>query len=107
MRQCRPAPLTGSAGRCGAIGARRRILTGDRRAMTAKTACLRLLLLALILACPAAASAKAAPEAREQITLSFAPVVKKVAPAVVNIYTRTVVEQRSSPLFADPFFRRF
>ena len=85
----------------------RRFLTGDRQAMTAKTACLRLLLLALVLACPAAASAKAAPDTREQITLSFAPVVKKVAPAVVNIYTRTVVEQRSSPLFADPFFRRF
>jgi len=47
------------------------------------------------------------PEAREQISYSFALVVKKAAPAVVNIYTRTVVEQRSSPLFADPFFRRF
>ncbi|MGO8868802.1 MAG: DegQ family serine endoprotease [Alphaproteobacteria bacterium] len=66
-----------------------------------------LLLLALVLACPLAAGAKVVPEAREQVSYSFAPVVKKVAPAVVNIYTRTVVEQRSSPLFADPFFRRF
>ncbi len=56
----------------------------------------------------AEAAGKIAPESRQQITYSFAPVVKKAAPAVVNIYTRTVVEQQpSSPLFADPFFRRF
>jgi Do/DeqQ family serine protease len=49
------------------------------------------------------------PDSRQQITLSFAPVVKQVAPAVVNIYTRTVVQSRQaqSPLFDDPFFRRF
>jgi Do/DeqQ family serine protease len=55
----------------------------------------------------AVAAGKVAPENREQITFSFAPVVKKVAPAVVNIYTRTVVEQPTSPLQSDPFFRRF
>ena len=55
----------------------------------------------------ALAAGKATPENREQITFSFAPVVKKVSPAVVNIYTRTVVEQPSSPLQKDPFFRRF
>jgi serine protease Do len=53
------------------------------------------------------AVAKMAPDSREQITYSFAPVVKKVAPAVVNVYTRTKVERPSSPLLADPFFRRF
>jgi Do/DeqQ family serine protease len=49
------------------------------------------------------------PDSRQQITLSFAPVVKRVAPAVVNIYTRTVVQARQaqSPLLDDPFFRRF
>ena len=47
------------------------------------------------------------PTSREQITLSFAPLVKRVEPAVVNIYTRSVVQQRTSPLFADPFFRQF
>ena len=62
-------------------------------------------LLAMALAGPAAA--RAVPDSREQITLSFAPVVKKVAPAVVNIYTRKVIEQRNSPLFSDPFFSRF
>ena len=86
----------------------RETLLDDSAVMTFRTAWPKfLLLLALVLACPLAAGAKVVPEAREQVSYSFAPVVKKVAPAVVNIYTRTVVEQRSSPLFADPFFRRF
>jgi serine protease Do len=55
----------------------------------------------------ARADEPAVPTSREQITLSFAPLVKRVEPAVVNIYTRAVVEQRVSPLFADPFFRQF
>jgi Do/DeqQ family serine protease len=40
---------------------------------------------------------------------SLAPIVKKAAPAVVNIATRgTVREQRPrNPLLEDPFFRRF
>ena len=33
------------------------------------------------------ASAKSVPETQAQIQLSFAPLVKKVKPAVVNIYT--------------------
>jgi len=48
------------------------------------------------------------PSSRDQITLSYAPLVKRAAPAVVNIYTKTIVEQRRvSPLFSDPFFKRF
>jgi serine protease Do len=40
---------------------------------------------------------------------SFAPVVKKAAPSVVNIYSTHVVHMRSSrnPFFDDPFFRQF
>jgi len=40
---------------------------------------------------------------------SFAPVVKKVAPSVVTIYSTKTVKQNlsMSPLFSDPFFRRF
>jgi serine protease DegQ len=37
---------------------------------------------------------------------SLAPVLEKVTPSVVNIYTRTRVQVRS-PLMNDPFFRRF
>ncbi len=49
------------------------------------------------------------PEDREQMHLTFAPLVKKAAPAVVNIYTSRVVEERRrlSPFFDDPFFRQF
>src|SRR5690606_27607116 len=48
------------------------------------------------------------PQSRQQITWSFAPLVQRAAPAVVNIYTRRVVRDRGpSLLFNDPFFRRF
>ena len=55
-----------------------------------------------------AAQSRAVPESPDQITLSFAPVVKRVAPAVVNIFTRKIVNQQQvSPFFDDPFFKRF
>ncbi len=48
------------------------------------------------------------PNTRGQVMLSFAPVVRKVAPAVINIYSRKVERSSArSPLFDDPFFRRF
>ncbi len=50
---------------------------------------------------------RAAPESREQMQMSFAPVVKKVSPAVVNIYTKRVVTQRVSPFMNDPLFQQF
>jgi Do/DeqQ family serine protease len=55
----------------------------------------------------AKAAESVVPSTREQVTLTFAPVVKKAAPAVVNIYTRRVVRSQNTPLFNDPFFRRF
>ena len=42
-----------------------------------------------------------------QIQYSFAPIVKRIAPAVVNVYASRVVEQSQSPFISDPFFRRF
>jgi Do/DeqQ family serine protease len=53
--------------------------------------------------------AKRLPESQAEVRLSFAPLVKEVAPAVVNIYARRVVQERQlvAPLFNDPFFRRF
>ena len=47
------------------------------------------------------------PTSRQQVTMTFAPVVKRAAPAVVNIYTRKVVQTRAPALFNDPFFQRF
>ncbi len=50
--------------------------------------------------------ARQVPASTAQVALSFAPVVKQVAPAVVNIYTARVVQQRNA-LASDPFFRNF
>ena len=62
----------------------------------------------LLLAGPGQADTKVVPASSPQLQYSFAPLVKQAAPAVVNIYTRKVVEQVvRSPLFDDPFFRRF
>ncbi len=47
------------------------------------------------------------PNSAATIQLSFAPVVKTTAPAVVNVYAKRVVAQRDQGLLADPFFRRF
>ena len=48
------------------------------------------------------------PSSQQEIQLSFAPLVKQTAPAVVNIFTtKTVQSRRFSPLFDDPFFRQF
>ena len=44
------------------------------------------------------------PDSRSQLTLSFAPIVKEVAPAVVNIYAERMVSERVSPFANDPFF---
>jgi Do/DeqQ family serine protease len=41
-----------------------------------------------------------------ELRLSYAPVVKRVAPAVVNVYAAKVVRNQN-PLFDDPIFRRF
>jgi Do/DeqQ family serine protease len=58
-------------------------------------------------AAPAPESAVAAvPQGREAIRLSFAPIVKRVAPAVVNVYATSRVQVRS-PFEGDPFFERF
>ena len=66
------------------------------------------LALALALGMPARAADPGVPISREQIALSYAPVVKRATPAVVNIYSRKEVPTRVfTPLFDDPFFRRF
>ena len=47
------------------------------------------------------------PQAKGDEILSFAPVVRKAAPAVVNVYASRTDAQPQNPLFADPVFRRF
>jgi serine protease Do len=65
------------------------------------------LLALLVLAAPALAQTRVAPQSREQLQFSFAPIVRKTAPAVVNVYSRRTVRSAASPLFDDPLFRRF
>ena len=65
-------------------------------------------LVALCLACALALPAQARiPFSKEEITLSFAPLVKDATPAVVNIYAKRIVETRSSPFANDPIFSEF
>ncbi len=47
------------------------------------------------------------PQSMNQVQLTFAPVVKKVAPAVVNVYARSIVRQQVNPFVNDPFFQQF
>jgi Do/DeqQ family serine protease len=55
-----------------------------------------------------AEDARVAPQSKAQVTLSFAPVVKKAAPAVVNVYAQRVEKlPPRNPLFDDPVFQRF
>lgn len=54
------------------------------------------------------AAERVAPTSNAELQLSYAPLVRRTAPAVVNIYARKVVRRTfRSPLFNDPFFRRF
>ena len=62
------------------------------------------LLLAALLPMTAVAALPAAVDGKE--LPSLAPVLERVTPSVVNVYTRTRVQVRS-PLMEDPFFRRF
>ena len=64
--------------------------------------------LVVVMSLSTGAVAKDAPRSRDQIILSFAPLVRQTGPAVVNIFAKTeVAERRTSPLFDDPFFRQF
>ncbi|TWT05709.1 Do family serine endopeptidase [Reyranella sp. CPCC 100927] len=65
------------------------------------------LFLAAGLAAPALALAQTLPANREQMQLSFAPLVKRASPAVVNIYTKTRIKTQRPSFLDDPVFRRF
>ncbi|MBB6179302.1 DegQ family serine endoprotease [Pseudorhizobium flavum] len=66
-------------------------------------------LAAFLLLQPVAAHAqaeKAVPKSQSDIQLSFAPLVKQTAGAVVNVYAERVV-QRLNPFAGDPLFEQF
>ncbi len=55
---------------------------------------------------PAAAQERRVPLSPADVRLSYAPIVQRVAPAVVNVYAAKVIQNRN-PLLDDPVFRRF
>jgi len=67
-------------------------------------------LLVLLAASPALAQDRLqdrrVPSSQAELRLSYAPIVQRVQPAVVNVYAAKVV-QNHNPLLDDPIFRRF
>jgi Do/DeqQ family serine protease len=54
----------------------------------------------------AAAQDRRVPASAADVKLSYAPIVQRVQPAVVNVYAAKTVQNRN-PLLDDPIFRRF
>jgi Do/DeqQ family serine protease len=54
----------------------------------------------------ALAQDRRAPVSSTELKLSYAPIVQRVQPAVVNVYAAKLVQNRN-PLLDDPIFRRF
>ncbi|MCT4556549.1 MAG: trypsin-like peptidase domain-containing protein [Pelagimonas sp.] len=63
------------------------------------------LILSLLLSPVVATADTRVPASQLEINLSFVPLVKQAAPAVVNIYARRIVQQSVSPFRDDPVFR--
>jgi Do/DeqQ family serine protease len=68
----------------------------------------------LLIVCPfavvtidASAQERRLPTSQGEVRLSFAPVVQRIAPAVVNVYAARTVAAARNPLLEDPIFRRF
>ena len=64
------------------------------------------LAVAASIAVTAQAQDRRTPASPTELRMSYAPVVQKAAPSVVNVYAARVVENRN-PFMEDPFFRRF
>jgi Do/DeqQ family serine protease len=63
-------------------------------------------LITAALAAPALAQDRRAPASAAELRLSYAPIVQRAQPAVVNVYAAKTVQNRN-PLLDDPIFRRF
>jgi Do/DeqQ family serine protease len=63
-------------------------------------------LLVLLAAAPAMSQDRRVPASPAELRLSYAPIVQRVQPAVVNVYAAKMVQDRN-PLLDDPIFRRF
>src|SRR5437764_3826385 len=65
-----------------------------------------LLLASAVVATPALAQDRRVPSSGAGLRLPYAPIVRRVQPAVVNVYAAKTVQNRN-PLLDDPIFRRF
>jgi Do/DeqQ family serine protease len=74
-----------------------------RNAATASALCAIVLSSAFA---PALAQDRRVPTSPTEMKLSYAPIVQRVQPAVVNVYAAKTVQNRN-PLLDDPVFRRF
>jgi Do/DeqQ family serine protease len=63
-------------------------------------------IITFLVAFPANAQDRRVPASPAEVKLSYAPIVQRVQPAVVNVYAAKVVQNRN-PLLDDPIFRRF
>ena len=68
--------------------------------------CFALLALVLV-AAPVPAQERKIPASPQEVHLSFAPIVARVRPSVVNVYASRVETMPRNPMFDDPFFRHF
>ncbi len=64
------------------------------------------ILLASMFVIPATAQDRRVPSSPAELRLSYAPIVQRAQPAVVNVYAAKMVQNRN-PLLDDPIFRRF
>ncbi|HLG80585.1 MAG TPA: DegQ family serine endoprotease [Bradyrhizobium sp.] len=64
------------------------------------------LLVSALLATPSLAQDRRVPASAAELRLSYAPIVQRVQPAVVNVYAAKMV-QNHNPFLDDPIFRRF
>jgi Do/DeqQ family serine protease len=64
------------------------------------------LFVSVLVAAPSLAQDRRVPSSAAELRLSYAPIVQRVQPAVVNVYAAKVV-QNHNPFLEDPLFRRF
>jgi Do/DeqQ family serine protease len=64
------------------------------------------LLVSLAATAPSMSQDRRVPASPADLRLSYAPIVQRVQPAVVNVYAAKMVQTRN-PLLDDPIFRRF
>ncbi|HUB65598.1 MAG TPA: DegQ family serine endoprotease [Methylocella sp.] len=77
------------------------LLLGWPRALTVS------LLVPLCLFAASAEPVRQVPQGQNDVILSFAPIVKKAQPAVVNVYASRTDKRPRNPIFDDPIFRHF